>query len=64
MGNIPGGGLSRSASLVREPLGTGKSVAEVINLMLTMLELNHQTLPADDFRIVAWLRLSFSAASR
>ena len=42
MGNIPGGGMSRSASLV-------------INLMLTMLELNQQSLPAEDFRIVAGL---------
>lgn len=39
MGNIPGGGMSRSASLV-------------INLMLTMLEVNKKSLPEGDFRIV------------
>jgi len=39
MGNIPGGGMSRSASLV-------------INLMLTMLDVNQSSLPAEDFRIV------------
>eukprot|EP00434_Breviolum_minutum_P042882 symbB.v1.2.038189.t1/scaffold5865.1/size22968/4 len=39
MGNIPGGGMSRSASLV-------------INLMLTMLDVNQSSLPGEDFRIV------------
>eukprot|EP00439_Symbiodinium_sp_Y106_P050786 s2087_g6.t1 len=39
VGNIPGGGMSRSASLV-------------INLMLTMLEVNKKSLPEGDFRVV------------
>ncbi|CAK9072016.1 unnamed protein product [Durusdinium trenchii] len=39
IGNIPGGGMSRSASLV-------------LNLMLTMLEINKNTLPDGDFRVV------------
>jgi len=39
VGNIPGGGMSRSASLI-------------INLMLTMLDLNKKSLPEGDFRIV------------
>ena len=61
MGNIPGGGMSRSASLARLPAaprceqqssGTCFPPAEVINLMLTMLEVNKKSLPEGDFRIV------------
>ncbi|CAJ1359680.1 unnamed protein product [Effrenium voratum] len=39
VGNIPGGGMSRSASLV-------------LNLMLTMLDINKKSLPEGDFRVV------------
>jgi len=39
LGNIPGGGMSRSASLA-------------INLVMTMLEVNNQTLPEADFKVV------------
>lgn len=39
VGNIPGGGMSRSASLT-------------LNLMLTMLEVNGKSLPEGDFKIV------------
>lgn len=39
VGNIPGGGMSRSASLI-------------INLLLTMLDVNDASLPEEDFRAV------------
>jgi galactokinase len=41
VGNIPGGGMSRSASLI-------------INLLLTAMDVNKHELPEGDFKVVTW----------